>query len=110
MAESGGLDDLGVKCVPGAHVGHFSRPKFPYPVRWEDIEFNQLATVRTVFQESTAEAFEQFLQPFSLQVRNWLAETDFCAWRESIQRARQMSDSDFFRRFVPTAPECFLRG
>ena len=99
---------LGVKCVPNARVGHFSRPKFPYPVRWEDIEFNQLATVRTVFQEPTALAFEHFLQPFPAQVQNWLKETDFREWRESFQRERRMSDHEFFRRFVPDAPDCLL--
>ncbi|HZS56888.1 MAG TPA: glycosyltransferase [Bryobacteraceae bacterium] len=104
------ITGLGVKCVPTAHVGHFSRAKFPYPVRWEDIEFNQLATVRTVFEESTARAFEQFLQPFPQQVHNWLAETDFYEWRESIQRVRRMSDSDFFQRFVPAAPECLRQA
>lgn len=100
---------LGVKCVPSARVGHFSRPKFPYLVRWEDIEFNQLATVRTVFQESTALAFERLLQPFPARVQDWLEETDFREWRELLQRERRMSDYEFFRRFVPDAPEC-LRG
>ncbi len=32
---------LGIKCVTGAHVGHFTRSKHPYTVPWADIEFNQ---------------------------------------------------------------------
>jgi glycosyltransferase involved in cell wall biosynthesis len=102
------ITGLGVKCVTEACVGHFSRSKFPYPVRWEDIEFNQVATVRTVFEEPTAHAMEQFLQPLPSQVQTWLRQTDFRDWRESIQARRQMSDTEFFRRFVPSLPECLL--
>lgn len=96
---------LGVKCVTDARVGHFSRKQFPYPVRWEDIEFNQVATVRTVFEEPTARAFEELLQPLPKQVQTWLSETDFDEWRQSIQAYRSMSDHEFFRRFIPNAPE-----
>ena len=101
---------LGVKCVTGASVGHFSRPKFPYPVKWEDIEFNQVATVRTVFQEPVAQAIEQFFQPLPSQVQTWLAQADFGEWRESIQARRQMGDAEFLSRFVPGVPECLLQA
>lgn len=99
---------LGVKCVPAARVGHFSRTKFPYPVRWEDIEFNQVATARTAFEEPTAHLFEQLLQPLSPEVQDWLDATDFREWRNAIQSKREMSDAEFFRRFVPDAPECLI--
>jgi len=101
---------LGVRCVSGAHAGHFSRPKFPYPVRWEDIEFNQVATVRTVFQEPAAQTFEQLLQPLAPDVQTWLDQTDFAGWRSVIQLRRQITDAEFFRRFVPNAPECLLKA
>jgi hypothetical protein len=97
---------LQVKCVPSAHVGHFSRSQFPYPVRWEDIEFNQVATARTVFEQPTARTFEQLLQPLPAEVQAWLDGTDFLTWRTSIQPHRQIGDAEFFRRFVPSAPEC----
>jgi len=96
---------LGVKCVTDARVGHFSRAKFPYTVRWEDIEFNQVAVARTVFEEPVAEAVEQLLQPLPSDVQTWLAKTDFRQWRRAIQSKRCISDAAFFRRFVPNTPE-----
>jgi polypeptide N-acetylgalactosaminyltransferase len=91
---------VGVKCVSEARVGHFSRKKFPYRVCWEDIECNQLATVRTAFDESTARRLEQLLDP-PQQVKNWLNETEFASWRGSIQTRRVMTDRELFERFVP---------
>ncbi len=93
---------IGVKCVSEARVGHFSRKKFPYKVCWEDIEFNQLATVRTAFEDSTSQRLEQLLQP-PQQVKNWLDEAEFGAWRESIQSRRVVTDRALFERFVPEA-------
>ena len=87
----------GVKCVTDARVGHFSRKKFPYKVCWEDIEFNQLATVRTAFEESTSRRLEQLLQS-PPQVKRWLDETEFDAWRESIQSRRVITDRDLFEK------------
>jgi len=95
---------VGVKCVTDARVGHFSRKKFPYKVCWEDIEFNQLATMRTAFEESTSRRLEQLLQP-PPQVKTRADETDFSAWRESIQSRRVMSDPELFERFVPDLAE-----
>jgi GT2 family glycosyltransferase len=94
---------LGVKCVSDARVGHFSRKKFPYKVCWEDIEFNQLATVRTAFEESTANQLEHLMQPPS-QVKKWLDETNYCAWRASIQSRRVKTDRELFERFLPDSP------
>jgi GT2 family glycosyltransferase len=96
---------LGVKCVSGAHVGHFTRAKFPYAVRWEDVEFNQVATARTVFEDSVARTFEELLQPLPAAVAGWLAQADFREWRQSVQSERRISDAEFFRRFLPDAPE-----
>ena len=100
---------LGVRCVTGARVGHLSRKKFPYPVRWEDIEFNQLALIRTVFEEPTVQAIEEMLQPIPPDVQAWLARIDLREFRQLVQSSRQISDSGFFRRFVPDAPECLMR-
>ena len=99
---------LGVKCVTGACVGHYSRKKFPYPVRWQDIEFNQVAAVRTVFEEPVVRMIERLLQPLPAEVQTWLDQTDFRDWRETVQACRQMSDAEFLRRFVPGAPECLM--
>jgi hypothetical protein len=96
---------LGAKCVTGARVGHFSRPKFPYPVRWEDIEFNQVVTMRTVFQEPLARELEKMLQPLPTEVEAWLAQTEFSGFRNLIQSRRRMSDGDFFCRLVTNAPD-----
>lgn len=103
------ITGLGVKCATGAQVGHLTKKKFPYPVRWEDIEFNQVLMARTVFQEPVAQAIEQFLQPLPDDVQSWLSQVDFREWRQSIQSRRQISDAEFFRRFVPDAPECLMR-
>jgi hypothetical protein len=100
------ITGLGVKCVTRAHVGHLNRRKFPYAVRWADIEFNQVAIIRTVFQDSTVQVFEQILQPLPSDVSTWLAQVNFGEWRRFIQSRRQISDAEFFRRFVPDAPAC----
>jgi hypothetical protein len=97
---------IGVKCVTGAHVGHLTRPRSPYPVRWEDIEFNQVVLIRTVFQQPTAQALERLLQPLPADVRAWLARAQFFDWHRLIQSRRQITDGEFFRRFVSNAPEC----
>jgi len=99
---------VGVKCVTGARVGHFSRPKFPYPVQWEDIEFNQLVTVRTVFQRPAARAIEEMMRPLPPAVETWLAQENFGEFQRIIQSRRHMSDAEFFRRFVRGAPECLI--
>lgn len=96
-----------MKCVSDARVGHFSRKKFPYKVCWDDIEFNQLATVRTAFEEWTSRQLEHLLQP-SPQVKKWLDEADFDPWRQSIQSLRAMSDRELFERFVPDLPNSVL--
>jgi hypothetical protein len=101
---------VGVKCVTGARVGHFSRLKFPYPVNWNDVEFNQLVTVRTVFQKPMAKAIEEMVRPLPGQVETWLAQTNFCEFQRIIESNRQMSDTEFFRRFVRGAPECLIAG
>ena len=98
------LAGLGVKCVAAAKVGHLSRPKFPYPVRFEDIEFNQLAVVRTVFEPETASALEELIKPVPPRVQEWLDQTDFSTWRGVVQAARRISDAEFFSRFLPELP------
>ena len=95
---------LGVKCVSDARVGHFSRKKFPYKVSWDDIEFNQLATVRTAFEESTSRRLEQVMQP-PQQVKDWWNEPEIGPWRESIQSRRVITDRELFERFVPDLPK-----
>ncbi|MGD0009753.1 MAG: glycosyltransferase [Terriglobia bacterium] len=103
------ITGLGVRCVTNARVGKLTRSKFPYPISWEDIEFDRFAMVRTVFEEQTAAALEELMKPAPRKVQEWLEQTDFSAWRSLVQSARQISDAEFFRRFVPDAPECLLR-
>ena len=100
----------GAKCVTAARVAHLTRKKFPYPVKWEDIEFNQVAMVRTVFEEPVSHAIEEMMQPLPRKVQAWLAEADFGEWRQLVQSGRRMSDAEFFRRFVPNAPERLMGG
>ena len=102
------ITGLGAKCVTEAHVAHFSRKKFPYPVTWDDVEYNQAAMVRTVFEERVARAMEEMMQPLPAEVEARLAESDFREWRELVQSHRRISDAEFFRRFVPNAPERLL--
>jgi glycosyltransferase involved in cell wall biosynthesis len=103
------LTGFGVKCVTNARVGQVTRSKFPYPVSWEDIEFDRFAMVRTVFEEKTVAALEEMMSPVPRKVQVWLDQTDFSAWRSLVQSNRQMSDAEFFRRFVPDAPSCLMR-
>jgi polypeptide N-acetylgalactosaminyltransferase len=92
---------LGVKCVTGARVGHLCRPSFPYPVQYEHVEFNQLALVRTVFEEPTLQALEKCFEPIPLQVQKWLEESDVGGWRAIVQSHRRFGDREFFRRCAP---------
>ncbi|HZT33317.1 MAG TPA: glycosyltransferase [Bryobacteraceae bacterium] len=103
------ITGVGARCVTGARVAHLSRKQFPYPVRWEEIEFNQAAMARTVFAEPVARRMEEMLRPLPNEVETWLAEADFTAWRAQVQSRRRLTDAEFFRRFVPNAPECFTR-
>jgi polypeptide N-acetylgalactosaminyltransferase len=102
------ITGTGVRCVTAARAGHFSRKKFPYPVRWADIEFNQVSMVRTAFEESTARALEDLLGPLTADVEGWLAAAEFEPWRAAIQSQRRMSDAEFFNRFGPCIPGFFL--
>ena len=86
----------GVKCVTGARVGHLSRPQFPYPVSWSDIEFNQAVLFRALLEQETLQAVDRVLGPVPEQVEEWLAQVDMRAWREGIQSRRAMSDLEFF--------------
>jgi glycosyltransferase involved in cell wall biosynthesis len=92
---------LGVRCVTGACVGHLWRPAFPYPVHFEDLEFNQLALIHSVFDEETIELLCRAFAPLPERVREWLDERELAAWREVVQSARRYEDEDFFLRFVP---------
>ena len=95
------ITGLGVKCVTSARVGHLWRPSFPYPVQFEQLEFNQLVMVRIIFEEPTAQALEEFFEPIPVQVQKWLAEVDFSNCRAVVKTHRRLSDAGFFRRFVP---------
>jgi glycosyltransferase involved in cell wall biosynthesis len=102
------LVGLEVKCVTDAHVGHYTRSKHPYPVTWQDVEFNQVVTVRTTFDEPVARTIEELLQPLPSDVQNWLTKVDLLGFRLWIQSHRCLSDAEFIRRFVPDAPQCLL--
>jgi glycosyltransferase involved in cell wall biosynthesis len=110
MSARAWITGIGVRCVTGACVGHLTRRSFPYLVSWDDIEFNQVAMVRTVFEEPVAAIIEGMLQPLPKRVEAWLAQTDFREWRRLVQSSRQISDAEFFRRFVPAAPQCLVQG
>lgn len=92
---------FGVKCVTDAQVGHYSRAAFPYPVSYDDLEFNQIALLRTVFEEQTVAMLEPSFATVSPAVKDWLEQADIAGWRATVQRTRVLSDDDFLRRFVP---------
>ncbi len=101
MSARAWLTGFGVKCVTSTRVGHLWRPSFPYPVQFEHLEFNQLAMVRTVFEEETVQALKEFFEPIPAQVRKWLEECDVSGWRQIVQSNRRIGDEEFFHRFVP---------
>jgi hypothetical protein len=90
-----------VQCVTGAAVGHMWRPVFPYRVQFEDLEFNQIALIRTVFDQNTIEMLEESFEPLPVAIRNWVNESQLTEWREVVQRCRTMNDARFFHRFLP---------
>jgi hypothetical protein len=98
------LAGVPVKCVTGARVGHLWRPSFPYPVQYEHVEYNQLAMLRTVFEEATIAAFEPWFEPIPGAARAWLDGADIAGWRAIVQSARRVSDREFLARFLPGAP------
>jgi hypothetical protein len=95
------ITGLGVKCVTSAKVGHLSRSAFTYPVLFEHVEFNQLAMVRTTFEEHTVDVLEQYFNPLPELVEQWLNQIDLSTFRSEVQSRRRMSDEEFFRRFAP---------
>jgi glycosyltransferase involved in cell wall biosynthesis len=95
------LAGFGVRCVTDAAVGHCSRPSFPYAVSYDDVEFNQLALTRTVFEESTVRALEPCYHPLPPHVAESIGEAGVNDWRSIVQSARRISDREFFARFVP---------
>jgi glycosyltransferase involved in cell wall biosynthesis len=98
------ITGVGAKCVTAARAGHLSRNRFPYPVRFSDIEFNQIAMLRTTFEKPVARKLEELLLPLAPDVTAWLDQTDFHGWCGLVQSHRRMSDAEFFRRFVRDAP------
>jgi len=100
------ITGLAIKCVTGAHVGHFTRPKIPYPVRWEDIEFNQVASVRTVFRSLRA-GHRTVLAAAPRRGAAWLAQTDFRDWRAAFKRAGRSATRNS-PPVRPGSPDCFL--
>jgi hypothetical protein len=92
---------LGVRCVTDARVGHLSRAHAPYPVYFDQLEFNQLAMIRAAFDYRTVHRLEAFFEPLPGTVRSWLDQADLRSWRPVVQRARQMTDHEFLARFVP---------
>jgi len=80
--------------VTGAHAGHLSRKKFPYPVSWPDIEFDSIAMARTACDAPVAREIQQGFAPLHAGGE----------WRALVQSRRTISDAEFLRRFVPNAP------
>jgi hypothetical protein len=95
------LAGFGVKCVTDACVGHLSRSAFPYAVRFDDLEFNQLVSIRTVFDAQTSTLLESFFEPMPDGVRRRMDEGGVAAWRGVVQASRRLDDLEFFSRFVP---------
>jgi hypothetical protein len=92
---------LGVRCITQARVGHLSRGRFPYPVRFDHLEFNQLVMLQSLFELPTIERLEACFEPLPQDVRDWLDRTDLSGWRQTVQAVRRMRDDEFFDRFAP---------
>src|SRR5215469_14435345 len=99
-----------VRCVPSAEVGHLDRVKFPYPVSFSDVEFNQLVMIRSLFEEETVAVLDEFFRPLPDEVERWLGQTEVVAWRSEVQARRRLSDAEFFRRIAPRVPISFRSG
>ena len=95
------LGGCGVACVVNARVGHLTRQAFPYPVQFEHLEFNQAVMLETVFSRATVERLRPHYQPLPQTSREWLAAINLESWRARLQRARRMTDDNFFARFIP---------
>jgi hypothetical protein len=80
------------------------RPTFPYPVHFEHLEFNQLAMVRTIFEDHTVNVLERYFEPVPEVAEEWVNRTDFSELREEVQTRRRISDEEFFHRFAPEVP------
>jgi glycosyltransferase involved in cell wall biosynthesis len=90
-----------VACASYAKAGHLSRAAFPYPVQFEDLEFNQIVMFRTLFEQATIDRLDPHFQPIPPVVEAQLAQTNLRPWRQAIQRRRKMTDQAFFERFIP---------
>jgi glycosyltransferase involved in cell wall biosynthesis len=90
-----------VVCATHAQVGHYGRVAFPYAVLYDDLEFNQLVMIRSLFDRPAGKRLEEFFRPFPEQVAKWLDATDLGAWRKAVGRRRKITDDEFFRRFLP---------
>ena len=93
-----------VRCVTNARVGHLTRKTFPYPVCFEDLEFNQLVMIRSVFEEQTAARLERCFVPLPSAVEHWLGQMNTRAWRAEIQARRIRSDREIFDGLGLTLP------
>jgi glycosyltransferase involved in cell wall biosynthesis len=104
------ISGLGVKCITKAQVGHLYRSRFPYPVYYDHLEFNQLVIIRSIFDESTIQRLEGYFKPLSAKVIGWLEniESDLEKWRAEIQAKRRLGDEEFFRDFAPSIQRFLL--
>jgi polypeptide N-acetylgalactosaminyltransferase len=90
----------GVKCVTNVEVGHLFRPKHPYSVSWNQLEYNQLAIIRSVFEKNTIKVLEESFKPLPEQVGKWFQEVDLSEWKKSFRVNKCLSDEEFFDQFV----------
>jgi hypothetical protein len=90
-----------VICATHVQAGHYSRNQFPYPVQFEHLEFNQLVMIRSLFERETVERIESAFQPIPSAAEAWLDATDLTPWRKSVQRRCEMTEAQFFERFLP---------
>src|SRR5262249_17211402 len=78
------IGGFGVSCVTQAKVGHLCRDRFPYPVEFDHLEYNQLVMLRSLFEPATRERMERCFHPVSETVAGWLAGIDLTAWRKTV--------------------------
>ncbi len=91
-----------VKCVTGAAVGHFGRPSFPYEMRYDYLEFNQIALIRSLFTPLTSELLERAFHPKPEQIQCWVNDAKLSC-DSHLQRNRELTDEQVLAALIPAA-------
>lgn len=98
------MSGVGVQCITDAQVGHLYRTTFPYNVNFAHVEFNQLATIKTIFEDKTSQTLEQFFAPLPNEVSKWLDDdkVQIQNWRRIVQSRKLLNDKELIHHIMPS--------